>query len=271
MSKLLRLSLHGQKRPRLLLAGYQRPVPAGRCLADLRGETPGLGRLQPWGTICMRVRHYLAGSLLMLSACGEATDAAPPKQQPATQAAAATRFDIAGVAVGDSLTSATAALKERGFTVEIFTGGWSFDDHVNASRAKAEGRLANPKVDAPKRLQARKGVEAIYAEMRATGDGNVIEMVSYSAPANGRPAEQLIQEVKTRYASGVQPRPGSDRLCAKSDAACTGRQPAQNYVTFDARDPFQITLFAGSEQQRRWRSDFEASLRKRLGPAPSSF
>lgn len=219
----------------------------------------------------MRARHYLTRSLLILAGCGEASDAAPPKQQPAAQAVAATRFDVAGVAVGDSLASATAALKERGFSVQVFTGGWSFDDYVNDFRAKAEGRTSRPKVDAPKRLQARKGVEAIYAKMRPTGDDIVIEMVSYSAPANGRPAEQLTQEVKARYSNGVQPRPGSDRLCAKGDAACTAREPAQNYVAFDPRDPFQITLFAGSEQQRRWRADFEAALRKRLGPAPSSF
>ena len=44
MSKLPRLRLRSQKRPRLLLAGYQRPVPAGRLAQRagraVAGETP---------------------------------------------------------------------------------------------------------------------------------------------------------------------------------------------------------------------------------------
>jgi hypothetical protein len=219
----------------------------------------------------MRVQFYPAAGLLMLAGCGQASDAAPARSQAEQPRPSPTRFDVAGVAVGDSLRSAAAALRDRGFTVRVFNGGWTFDDWVENSRAKAEGRMPRVKADGPKQLQARKGVEFIYAEVRASGDGPVLESVGYSTPSNGRPREQLIAEVKTRYSSGFQPRPAMYRICAKGDPACTRSQPEANYVQFTPDDPFRISLYPGAQQERKWRAEFDAALRKRLGPAPASY
>jgi hypothetical protein len=219
----------------------------------------------------MRLRYYLATGLLMLAGCGQSSDAAPAPTQPRGKPTAAARFDIAGVAVGDSLRTAAAALRDRGFTVHAFNGGWTFDDWVENSRAKAEGRMPRVKADGPKELQARKGVEFIYANVRASGDGPILETVGYTAPSNGRPREQLIAEVTRRYSSGFQPRPTMYRICAKGEPACTRSQPEANYVQFTPDDPLKILLFAGGRQERQWRADFDAALRKRLGPAPASF
>ena len=87
----------------------------------------------------MRAGHYLTMGLLMLGGCGQSSEAAPSKPQPNSHAASA-RFDLAGVAVGDSLASATSALRQRGFSIEMHSGGWSFDDWVENSRGKSPGR-----------------------------------------------------------------------------------------------------------------------------------
>ena len=219
----------------------------------------------------MRAGHYLTISLLMLAGCDQSSEAAPPRPQPKGEAAASARFDLAGVAVGDSLASATAALRQRGFSIEMHTGTWSFDDWVEDSRAKSLGRSTYIPANAPKGFHARKGPELITAELRASGEGMLVESVTYTAPSNGRPPEQLIREVKTRYSNGVPASRGAYRICVTSDAACNRRQPEENYVQFTPTDPFRILLFPGAAQERKWRADFDAALRKRLGPAPSSF
>lgn len=218
----------------------------------------------------MRAGQYLTMGLLMLAGCGQSSQAAP-KPQPKSEPASSGRFDLAGVAVGDSLASATAALRQRGFTIQIHTGTWSFDDWVENSRQKSLGRSTYIAANAPKEVEARKGPELITADLRASGEGMVAESVTYTAPSNGRPPEQLIREVKARYSNGVQASPSAFRICARSDAQCTRRQPEENYVQFTPADPFRILLFPGAAQERKWRSDFDAALRKRLGPAPSSF
>jgi ribosomal protein S16 len=219
----------------------------------------------------MRLRFYLTTGLLMLAGCGQSSDAAPAPTRQHEQPAAPARFDVAGVAVGDSLRAATAALRDRGFTVHVSKGGWTFDDWVENSRAKAEGRMPRVKADGPKELQARKGVEFIYANLRAAGDGAVLETVGYTAPSNGRPREQLLAEVKKRYSNGFQPRPTMYRICAKGEQACTRSQPEANYVQFNPDDPLRILLFPGARQERQWRAEFDTALRKRLGPAPASY
>lgn len=137
----------------------------------------------------MGAQFNLTVGLLMLVACGQSSDAAPVTSRAEPPRLSPTRFDVAGVAVGDSLRTATAALRDRGFTVHVFNGGWTFDDWVENSRAKAEGRMPRVKAGGPKELQARKGVEFIYANLRASGEGAVIETVGYTAPSNGRPRE----------------------------------------------------------------------------------
>ena len=102
-------------------------------------------------------------------------------------------------------------------------------------------------------------------------DGAVVETLGYTAPSNGRPREQLIAEVAKRYSNGFQPRPTMYRICGKGEPACTRGQPEANYVQFTPDDPLKILLFAGARQERQWRADFDAALRKRLGPAPASF
>jgi hypothetical protein len=99
----------------------------------------------------------------------------------------------------------------------------------------------------------------------------LIESVTYTTPSNGRPPENLIREVRARYSNGVQASARMFRICAPTESQCTRRQPEENYVQFAPADPFRILLFAGAAQERKWRSDFDAALRKRLGPAPSSF
>lgn len=219
----------------------------------------------------MGAQFNLTVGLLMLAACGQSSDAAPVASRAEPPRSSPARFDVAGVAVGDSLRTATAALRDRGFTVHVINGGWTFDDWVENSRAKAEGRMPRVKADGPKELQARKGVEFIYANIRASGEGAVIETVGYTAPSNGRPREQLIAEVTRRYSGGFQPRPTMYRICAKGEPACTRSQPEANYVQFTPDDPFKILLFPGAQQEKRWRADFDAALRKRLGTAPASY
>lgn len=219
----------------------------------------------------MRPQFYVTAGLMMLAGCGQPSDAAPARRQAEQPRPAPTRFDVAGIAVGDSLRTASAALRDRGFIVRVFNGGWTFDDWLENSRAKAEGRMPRVKADGPKELQARKGAEFIYANLRASGEGAIIETLGYTAPSNGRPREQLIAEVKTRYSSGFQPRPAMYRICAKGEPACTRSQPEANYVQFTPDDPFKILLFPGAQQEKRWRADFDAALRKRLGPAPASY
>ena len=219
----------------------------------------------------MRAQFYLTAVLLMLFGCGRPSDAAQASKQAEQPRRGPARFDVAGVAVGDSLRSASAALRDRGFTVHVYIGGWTFDDWFENSRAKAEGRMPRVKADGPKELQARKGVEFIYANLRASGEGAIIETVGYTAPSNGRPREQLIAEVARRYSSGFQPRPTMYRICAKGEPACTRSQPEANYVQFTPDDPFKILLFPGAQQERKWRADFDTALRKRLGPAPASY
>ena len=219
----------------------------------------------------MGAQFNLTVGLLMLAACGQSSDAAPVASRAEPPRSSPARFDVAGVAVGDSLRTATAALRDRGFTVHVINGGWTFDDWVENSRAKAEGRMPRVKADGPKELQARKGVEFIYANLRASGEGAIIETVGYTTPSNGRPREQLIAEVRGRYSSGFQPRPAMYRICAKGEPACTRSQPEANYVQYTPDDPFKILLFPGAQQEKRWRADFDAALRKRLGPAPASY
>jgi hypothetical protein len=219
----------------------------------------------------MRAGNYVTIGLLMLGGCGQSSEAAPAKPHPKAQAAAPARFDLAGVAVGDSLASATAALRQRGFSIEMHTGTWSFNDWVENSRAKSLGRSTYIPANAPKGFYARKGPELITAELRASSEGMVVESVTYTAPSNGRPPEQLIREVKARYPNGHQASRGAYRICATSDAGCDRRQPEENYIQFTPTDPFRILLFPGAAQERKWRADFDAALHKRLGPAPSSF
>jgi hypothetical protein len=247
----------------------KRPVARRRCLET--EAVPEGQAVSNRGDKAMRVVNHLILGTLMLAGCGQPSDAAPARRQAEQPLPASTRFDVAGVAVGDSLRSASAALRDRGFTVRVFNGGWTFDDWVENSRAKAEGRMPQVKAEGPKELQARKGVEFIYANLRASGDGPIIETVGYTAPSNGRPREQLIAEVRSRYSSGFQPRPAMYRICAKGEPACTRSQPEANYVQFTPDDPFKILLFAGAQQEKRWRAEFDAALRKRLGPAPASY
>lgn len=216
----------------------------------------------------MRVGHNLTIGMLMLAACGHSSDAAAPKQQPRQSAAAPKRFDISGVSVGDSLAAATATLRQQGFTTSLDTGEWSFDDWVEASRAKAAGRVPSPKANGPRRLHARKGAEYIYADIKVSADGGLLESVTYKAPANGRPAAALVAEVTKRYASGAQLNPTMNRICAASEPDCRKSNPQESYVQYSAGSELQIALYPGFRQMRQWTADFNAAMRKRLGPVP---
>jgi hypothetical protein len=207
----------------------------------------------------------------MLAGCGQSSDAAPAKAQPARQSAAAQDFDIAGIHLGDSFAAASAVLRQRGFTTQVFSGNWSFDDWVENSRARGLGRSAHIEARAPKELQGRKGTEFVSVMFRAAGDGMIVEQVSYETPTNGRSAEELMTEVKARYPAGVQPNPRFFRICARTDGQCTTGNPEADYISYTVRDPFRIVLFAGAAQERRWKAAFDAAVRKRVGPAPSSF
>lgn len=221
----------------------------------------------------MRPQGYAAAALIVLAACG-------PSGEPAnSQATAApggwksnTKFDIAGVSLGDSVAAATAALKQRGFTVAVSGGAFSFEDWVRKSQAAAKGQDPMPKLDGVRDLTARKGAEQIYLPVRAFPNGGSIESITYSVPSNGRSQAEMIAAVKARYPAGWQPRPAMFRLCAKGDPDCTRSLPQGNYIQFDPGvTTFSIRLFAGRQQQQQFRSSFDAELRKRVGPTPSSF
>lgn len=219
----------------------------------------------------MRVGHHLTIAMLLLAGCGQSGDAAAPKQQPGQSASTTQRFEIAGVSVGDSLAAATETLRKRGFTTSVTTGEWSFDDWVEASRAKAAGRFPNPKANGPRRLHARKVLETIYADIQVSADGGVLKSVNYTAPSNGRPPAELIAEVTARYARGAQLNPRMNRICAAGDPDCRKSNPQQTYVQYGAGRELVISLFPGLQQMRQWDADSNAAMRKRLGPVPSSF
>jgi hypothetical protein len=207
----------------------------------------------------------------MLAGCGQASDAAPTKGQPSRGANAPQRFDVAGVAVGDSLTAATANLRKRGFATTLDTGEWSFDDWVESSRAKAAGRFPNPKANGPRRLHARKGVEYIYADIQVSADGGVLKSVRYTAPSNGRTPTELVAEVTARYGRGSQLNSAMNRICAAGEPDCRKSNPQETYVQYGAGGELVISLQPGLRQMRQWTAEFDAAMRKRLGPVPSSF
>jgi hypothetical protein len=223
----------------------------------------------------MRSGHYLAVGLLTLAGCGQPSDAAAANSEARAQSSrgstAAKRFDVAGVAVGDSLAAATATLRQKGFTTSLDTGEWSFDDWVEASRAKAAGRFPNPKANGPRRLQARKGVEYIYADIQVSADGGVLKSVRYAAPSNGRTPTELVAEVTGRYGRGAQLNPAMNRICAAGEPDCRKSNPQETYVQYGAGGELVISLQPGLRQMRQWTADFDAAMRKRIGPVPSSF
>ncbi|MBV9371093.1 MAG: hypothetical protein JOZ90_10595 [Alphaproteobacteria bacterium] len=219
----------------------------------------------------MPVGHHLTIGMLILAGCGQASDAAAPKQPPPQSAAAPKRFDISGVSLGDSLAAATATLRQKGFITSLDTGEWSFDDWVEASRARAAGRFPSPKANGPRRLHARKGAEYIYADIKVSADGGILESVTYKAPANGRPAAALVAEVTARYGRGAQLNPAMNRICATAEPDCRKSNPQESYIQYSPGSELQISLYPGLRQMRQWTADFNAAMRKRLGPAPSSF
>lgn len=219
----------------------------------------------------MRGRYYLTAGLLLLTGCGQAADAVPPHKQPQPPAAASSRADVAGVALGDSVQAATATLRQRGFDVVIEKGGYSFGDLIESARAKAAGRFPDPKLDGPQRLHARKGVETIEAEIDASPEGGYLKRVIYSAPSNGRPAAEMAAIIIERYGSGRQVDRRLARICARTDTDCSKSNPQQNYIQYSTGDKMGIALLAGVQQRIRWKDEFDAAMRKRLRPVPSSF
>lgn len=222
----------------------------------------------------MRVQAYTAAALIVLAACGPSGE--PANGQGTATAAgwkSGTKFDVAGVSLGDSVAAATAALKQRGFTVATSGGAFSFEDWVRKSQAAAKGRQdPMPKLDGIRDLTARKGAEQIYLPVRAFPNGGIIESIIYTVPSNGRSQAEMIAAVKARYPNSWQPRPTMFRLCGKGDPDCTRSLPQGNYIQFDPGvTTFAIRLFAGRQQQLQFRASFDAELRKRVGETPSSF
>lgn len=76
MSKSLRLRSRDQRCPRLLLAGYQRPVPAGRQRLATRRRARGAGRL-PTVEDRMRAHRHMTLKFSMLAECGRSNHAVP--------------------------------------------------------------------------------------------------------------------------------------------------------------------------------------------------
>jgi hypothetical protein len=220
----------------------------------------------------MKLQRYTAAGLIVLAASGPSGEAANGQGTAAAAPRTAAKFDIAGVSLGDSVAAATAALKQRGFTVDVSTGAFSFEDWVRKSQAAAKGQDPMPKLDGIRDLSARKGAEHIYLPVRAFPGGGIIESISYTVPSNGRSPAEMIAAVKARYPKGWQPRPTMFRLCAPGDPDCTRSLPQENYIQFDPGvTTFGIHLFPGRQQELQFRSSFDAELRKRVGQTHTSF
>lgn len=142
----------------------------------------------------MRTRRFVIAVAACLSGCGQPTEAAnlTSDSQPSGQRAAPVRFDVAGVHVGDGVDAAAATLRQRGWVVEIQRGGWSFDDHVRRAQAQAAGRSVSPRLDGPQALSARKNGEFIFARVRASPSGGLIETISYTSPGAGRTRDRIL-------------------------------------------------------------------------------
>jgi hypothetical protein len=230
----------------------------------------------------MRTRRFVIAVAAVLSGCGQPTEAAnlTSDSRSSGQRATPVRFDVAGVHVGDSVDAAAATLRQRGWVVDIPRGGWSFEDYVRRAQAQAAGRSASPRLDGPQALSARKDGEFIFARVRASPSGGIIETVSYTSPGAGRTREQILAEVQARYGPGVRrtPRSADWRICVRAEPAC-GRNPSQfNHIQFEvgpsSRSPFFPELSKGGSGRRAsMRRCARASARRSLrtegaGPSP---
>jgi hypothetical protein len=174
----------------------------------------------------MRTRSFVIAAAAVLSGCGQPTEAAnlTDNAQAVGQRSAPVRFDVAGVRVGDAVDAAAASLRQRGWTVDVQRGGWSFEDYVRRAQAQAAGRAASPRLDGPQALSARKNGEFIFARVRASPGGGIIETVSYTSPGAGRTREQMLAEVQARYGPGVPrtPRSADWRICVRQSPLAGG-------------------------------------------------
>jgi hypothetical protein len=223
----------------------------------------------------MRTRRFVIAVAAVLSGCGQPTEAAnlTSNSQLSGQRAAPVRFDVAGVHVGDSVDAAAATLRQRGWVVDIQRGGWSFEDYVRRSQAQAAGSSASPRLDGPQALSARKNGEFIFARVRASPSGGLIETISYTSPGAGRTRDQMLAEVQARYGPAVRrtPRSADWRICVRAEPAC-GRNPSQfNHIEFEVGRQLEISVFPGVTERRQWQASFDAALRARVGPAQSTY
>lgn len=224
----------------------------------------------------MRLRQYLLAAALTLSGCAEqngAANAATDAQSSGQRVAAPTRFDIAGVRVGDGVDAAAAMLRQRGWTVDIERRGWSFDDFVRREQARAAGRSYSPRMDGPQTLSARRNGEFVFARVRTSPSGGLIETISYTSPGAGRTRDQMIAEVQGRYGPARRrtARSSDWRICAPAEPVC-GRNPSQyNHVIFETGTELEISIFPGVAERRQWQAEFDAALRARVGPVQSTY
>lgn len=223
----------------------------------------------------MPTRSFIFAAAAVLSGCGQPTEAAnlTTNAQAIGQRSAPVRFDVAGVHVGDAVDGAAATLRQRGWVVEIQRGGWSFEDFVRRAQAQAAGRAASPRLDGPQALSARKNGEFIFARVRASPSGGIIETVSYTSPGAGRTRDQMLAEVQARYGPAVRrtPRSADWRICVRAEPAC-GRNPSQfNRIEFEVGPELEISVFPGVTERRQWQATFDAALRARVGPAQSTY
>lgn len=223
----------------------------------------------------MRIRSFVFAAAAILSGCGQPTEAAnlTTDTQAIGQRSAPVRFDIAGIRVGDTVEGAAATLRQRGWVVEVQRGGWSFDDHVRRAQAQAAGRSISPRLDGPQALSARKNGEFLFARVRASPSGGLIETISYTGAGAGRTRDQMLAEVQARYGPAVRrtPRSADWRICVRAEPAC-GRNPSQfNRIEFEVGAELEISVFPGVTERRQWQATFDAALRARVGPAQSTY
>lgn len=198
------------------------------------------------------------GALALLAACGSASVA--DREAAAQTREASKPLTIAGLRIGMSAAEARASLVRDGWKVDATAGeDWAASVDHEAKRQRDVFPIEEPK-NGVAVLDARKGDEAIIAEVKPVPNGDAVKLVKYVAPAAGRTPEQIAAEMTKRYGA-----PGTSRIAAPTyDASwCTGGDPCRQiwgnrHVGLEARldvyGKLNVTLWEGVAAEQAWQA-----------------